>query len=170
MGPRARPGVDEEALTHPGWEACSPRPPAHQHLTPCPCLLSAPGLSSCPWLPPLPVVLYLACSVVSPMGSVSVSPPFFLHTLPSSRAAALPYYCLMFSADSSSPGGRTVGLSHPWLLAPAQLARGGASSLGWCSALTPAFSPTGHPAVLRGEAAHGCQHRGPPGLWQVPGW
>lgn len=168
MGPRARPGVDEEALTHPGWEACSPQPPAHQHLTPRPCLLSAPGLSSCPWLPPLPVVPYLACSVVSPMESVSLSPPFFLHTLPSSRAVALPYYCLMFSADSSSPGGRTVGLSHPWLLAPAQKE----VLLPWaaCSALTLAFSPTGHPAVLRGEAAHGRQHRGPPGLRQVPGW
>ena len=130
MGQRARPGVDEEALTHPEWEACSPLLPAHQHLTPRPCLLSAPGLSLCPWLPPLPVLPSLACSVVCPVESLSLRllhssfTPTCLRTQPHHPITVS---CLLQTAVP--PGAGQWASPIRWLLAPAQLARGGAASM-----------------------------------------
>lgn len=97
----------------------------------------------------------------------SVRCPSFLHTLVFS-----PHCPLTYSASSrqQSPRGRVPGLPAIPASGPGPPGQRRCSVQGFCAHPDPwPFPPTGHSAVLRGEATHGCQHRGPPGLWQVPG-
>lgn len=100
MGQGARPGVDEEALTH----LCSPcvatsRGCPLQHLTPRTCLLSAPGPHH--ELLPLPGPCLSGMFLLAPSLALSLSPaPLFL------RHSSFASFCLLMQPF---PQGQDMG-------------------------------------------------------------